>query len=266
MKSSTSSSGGGVQSIRRALMLLDAIADNGGRMTIADLAHQVPLPLASIHRLVRSLLDCGYVRQLPDRSYALGFRLVTVGAQAGRMLGSDVRAVLDKLVDALGETVNFAILSGDRAEYIAQSPSPHTMRTFTEVGSRVALHSTGVGKALLSTLGDDDVSALVMRAGLPAATEHTITSSSALLAELEKIRARGYALDEQEQELGVRCVAMPLPTDGLTRLAVSVSGPITRVTDDFVVRAVPLLTAAATQLSVTVPVAPSTKEPHVRRN
>lgn len=242
-------SAGGVQSIYRALSLIDVIADNGGRLTIAELAQQVELPLATIHRLLRTLLDCGYVRQLSDRSYALGFRLVPLGTQAGRMLDTGVHSILEELVNVLGETANLAILTGDRAEYIAQSPSPHSMRMFTEVGGRVALHSTGVGKALLASLSEREVSAIVARTGLTAATEHTIRNADSLTRSLDEIRERGYALDEQEQELGVRCVAVAVPSDGLTRMAVSVSGPLTRVTDDFVARAIPLLKAAARNLS-----------------
>ena len=95
--------------------------------------------------------------------------------------------------------------------YVAQVPSPHSMRMFTEVGRRVLPHCTGVGKALLSVLPDDQVRAILARTGMPAQTEHTITSPEELVAELAVIRARGYAIDDAEQEAGVRCVAVPGP-------------------------------------------------------
>ena len=103
----------------------------------------------------------------------------------------DVLGLLD-LVDETGETANLAVLAGDQAEYVAQAPSRHHMRMFTEIGQRVDLHSTGVGKALLSQLGSPDFDDLLDRRGLPGRTEHTITSRVRLHAELERIRSAGF--------------------------------------------------------------------------
>jgi IclR family transcriptional regulator, acetate operon repressor len=119
---------------------------------------------------------------------------------------------------------------------------------FTEVGRRVELHCTGVGKALLSRLEPADVSGIARRNGLPRHTPHTITTEAALQSEVEAIRAAGYAIDNEEQEMGVRCVAIALPGDFPAPMAVSVSGPLGRVTDDFIARAVPLLQKAAREL------------------
>jgi len=121
------------------------------------------------------------------------------------------------------------------------------MRMFTEVGNRVYQHCTGAGKALLSQRPDDGVRALLARTGMPAKTENTITVPDVLLAELAQVRTRGYAIDNGEQELGVQCIAVPV-SDGKTRMAISVSGPAARMTDELVERAIPLLTAAAADL------------------
>jgi IclR family acetate operon transcriptional repressor len=164
------------------------------------------------------------------------------------MAGRNSAAVLEGLVDELGETANLAILCGDHAEYVAQVPSRHAMRMFTEIGRRVELHCTGVGKALLSQLDDDQVSSIVRRVGMPAYTTHTLTTEPALHASLAAIRERGYSLDEEEQEAGVRCIAVPIPAGIASGMAVSVSGPLTRMTNELVARAVPLLQAAANAL------------------
>ncbi len=239
----------GVQSLHRALDLVEVVAARGGHLTIGEIGAAVDLPLPTVHRLLRTLVDRGYMRQLPNRRYALGFRLVPLGVAAGSMVGADAEAVLARLVDALGETANLAVLSGSHAEYVAQVPSRHAMRMFTEVGRRVDLHCTGVGKALLSRLDDDRVRELVRRGGLTRQTEHTHLTEAALLADLAVVRERGYALDEQEQEAGVRCVAVPVGPAPMAWLAVSVSGPVTRMTDDLVARAVPLLQAAGVRLA-----------------
>ena len=164
---------GGVQSLHRALDLVEVVAARGGHLTIGEIAAATDVPLPTVHRLLRTLVDRGYMRQMPNRRYALGFRLVPLGATASSMVGADTEAVLGRLVDALGETANLAILSGSHAEYVAQVPSRHTMRMFTEVGRQVDLHCTGVGKALLGQLDDARVRDIVRRVGLqPADRAH----------------------------------------------------------------------------------------------
>ena len=137
-----------------------------------------------------------------------------------------------------------AVLDSDMVVYIAQVPSRHSMRMFTEVGRRAHLHATGVGKAILAQLPDESVRGICDRTGMPAPTDQSIRTAADLLAELQKIRDRGYAVDEQEQELGVRCFAIVVP-DAPTPTAISVSGPISRVDEAFAERAVPLLQEAA---------------------
>lgn len=235
---------GGVQSVHRALDLLEVVAARGGRLSVGDLATEAGLPVPTTHRLLRTLVDRGYVHQLADRRYALGSRLVPLGTLAASLVGVDAERALSRLVEALGETANVAMLSGSRAQYVAQVPGSHTMRMFTEVGRLVDLHSTGVGKALLALLEDRQALEHVRRVGQERRTEHTLVSEQELLADLALVRERGYALDEQEQEIGVRCVAVAVG-EPLPWLAVSVSGPVTRMTDHLVERAVPLLHAAA---------------------
>lgn len=240
---------GGVQSLHRALDLVEVVAARGGHLTIGEIAAATDVPLPTVHRLLRTLVDRGYMRQMPNRRYALGFRLVPLGATASSMVGADTEVVLGRLVDALGETANLAILSGSHAEYVAQVPSRHRMRMFTEVGRQVDLHCTGVGKALLGQLDDDRVRQIVRRVGMQRQTAHTLVTELDLLAELTEVRTRGYALDEQEQEAGVRCVAVPVGPDPMSWMAVSVSGPVTRMTDELITRAVPLLHEAGRQLT-----------------
>jgi IclR family acetate operon transcriptional repressor len=239
---------GGVQSLDRAFGLLEHMAAAGGDVALSELATQSGLPLPTIHRIIRTLVGSGYVRQLPSRRYALGPRLIGLGDAASRMLGSWAQPQLAGLVDAVGETANMAMLDGDAVVYVAQVPSRHSMRMFTEVGRRVPAHCTGVGKVLLAQLPDAEVLALVGRAGMVAQTPHTITAPDRLLRELETIRRQGHAVDDAEQELGVRCVAVAV-TGGPSMTALSVSGPETRVTWDAVERITPLLHAAAAALA-----------------
>ncbi|WP_225845993.1 IclR family transcriptional regulator [Streptomyces sp. HPF1205] len=239
---------GGVQSLERAFDLLERMADAGGEVGLSELSAGSGLPVPTIHRLMRTLLSCGYVRQQPNRRYALGPRLIRLGESASRLLGTWARPHLARLVDATGETANMALLDGDDVVYVAQVPSRHSMRMFTEVGRRVLPHSTGVGKALLAGLPPGEVRALLERTGMPAATGRTITDPDALLEELARIRARGYAADDGEQEVGVRCLAVSVP-DSPTAAAISISGPAGRVTEAATGTIVPVLQEVALALS-----------------
>jgi IclR family acetate operon transcriptional repressor len=236
-----------VQSVDRAFSLIEHLADGGGSLTLSELGSRSGLPMPTIHRLLRSLVVQGYVRQEPSRRYAIGPRMIRLGESASRMLGSWATPHLSELVDRFGETTNMAMRDGDAAVYVAQVPSPQSMRMFTEVGRSVMLHCTGVGKAIMSLASDDEVAATLERTGMPARTEHTITKPEKMLNELASVRERGYAVDDAEQELGVRCVAAPIA--GLPfHAAVSVSGPSSRVTLDEVEIIAPVLQRAAEQL------------------
>ncbi|GAA1112606.1 IclR family transcriptional regulator [Arthrobacter flavus] len=240
--------GGGVQSVERVFELLELITDAGGEVSLSELSSSTDLPLPTIHRLLRTLVAKGYARQLPNRRYALGPRLIRLGEGANKQLGALARPQLKNLVDSLGETSNMAVLDSDMVIYIAQVPSPHSMRMFTEVGRRAHTHDTGVGKAILAQLSNDAVRSIVGRAGMPTPTDRSLKNIDELLAELELIRERGYSVDEQEQELGVRCFAMAVP-DAPTPSAISVSGPVSRVDERFAEKAVPLLREAVQSIA-----------------
>ncbi|HEY2791243.1 MAG TPA: IclR family transcriptional regulator [Micromonosporaceae bacterium] len=231
---------GGVQSVERTFQLLELLVDAGGSQGLTQLAASSGLPMPTIHRLMNTLAGLGYVRRESSRRYSLGPRLVRIGEMAGRAFGVWARPSLRKLVELTGESANLAMLDGDAVVYVAQAPSPHAMRMFTEPGRRVLPHCTGVGKALLAQMPPEEARAILLRTGMPANTPRTITDPDTMLAHLVEIRERGYAVDDGEQEIGVRCVAMPVPSaPGL--VAISVSGPHARIAMEDVGRIVPIL-------------------------
>jgi IclR family transcriptional regulator, acetate operon repressor len=236
----------GVQSVNRALDVLEALAAAGGTASLTDLAAACGLPVPTLHRLASTLADRGYLRQAPDRRYSLGSRLVPLGTDAHALLGERAQPVLRGLAELTGESANLAVLTQGRAEYVAQAPGRHTMRTFTEVGNRVALHCTGVGKALLAAIAPAHAARLLGTGPLEARTAATLTDPAAVRSEIALIRERGYALDEGEMEVGVRCVAVGMP--GAAPMAVSVSGPAARMPDDRITPVVAALSEAAARL------------------
>lgn len=221
-----------VQSITRALEIIEALAAAGRAIGITDIAERVDLPLPTIHRILHTLIGSGYVFQTPRRQYALGARLISLARYAGGALGVTLRPYLNKVVDATGESTSVAMLDQDFARYISHIPAEYTMRMYTEIGNQVSLHATGVGKAILASMPVAAARATVQRAGLRRFTPNTITDEGTLFTELDTIRTRGYAIDNEEHEVGVRCVAVPIP--GPLRLAMSVSGPSTRMTDEII--------------------------------
>lgn len=233
----------GVQSVERAFELLELMGRAGGECSLSELSAGTPLPPPTIHRLLRTLVGIGYVRQLPNRRYALGPRLIRLGEVANRQLGAVAVPVLQALVDELEETASLAVLDGDMAIYTGQVPSQHSMRTNNEAGRRVNLHNSGVGKAVLAELDDARIVKLVGQAGISAPTANSVSTLSGVFAEVEKIRARGYSIDDEEQEVGVRCYAMAVP-GAPTPMAVGISGPVSRLSADFVDRAIPALQRA----------------------
>lgn len=243
-----------VQSVERAFDILEALAAAKGELGILDLSERVHLHPSTVHRLLMTLLQRGYVRQSDQTGrYSLGARLL----QLGRVIHdhSTIRAeahpFLERLVQASGETTNLSILDHDEAVYIDQVESPHLVRMFAQIGRRVPLHSTGCGKVLLAYLEPAERSRIIREKGLPAYTRNTITNPKELERALAEIRRYGYAVDDEETDEGVRCVAGPVRDHtGKVIAAISISGPITRVTKEKIPHLGKLVAEACSELSV----------------
>ncbi|MGH3355010.1 MAG: IclR family transcriptional regulator [Nocardioidaceae bacterium] len=244
----TSAGRRGVQSVDRAFELLQLVARADGGAGLTVLAASSGLPVPTIHRILRSLVATGHVVQLASRRYALGPQMIGLGASAARTLETWAQPHLADLAERSGETANLAVLERRQVVYLAQATSSrHNVRMFTEVGSRVSLHCTGVGKALLAHLPPATVRDIVTSTGMQARTRRTITDPEALADELTHVRSAGYAMDDEEQERGVRCVAVVVPGESST--AISVSGPASRLTRTAVRRLAPMVSETARDLA-----------------
>jgi IclR family acetate operon transcriptional repressor len=220
---------GTVQSVSRALLLLELLAEAGSPLPISELTQRSGLSLGTAHRLLATLAARGYVRQDADRRYVLGTALLPLGDAATQLLSSRALPHMSELAQACGETVNLAVLEDDHVVYLAQAPGRHRMRMFTQVGRRVLPHSTAVGKVLLAWHEEEQVRRVVQRFGLPQRTSRTITDPAAFSAELGRVRDCGWAIDDEEEEPGVRCLAVPVGPGPRAVAAVSVSAPSSRL-------------------------------------
>lgn len=235
-----------VQSVARTFDVLEALAAADEALSLGEISRRTGLAAPTAHRLLRALQARGYAQQNDARGYRLGSALIGLGQRATPPLATLAQPALTELEEVSQETANLAVLEGELIAYIAQVPSRHRMRMFTEVGRRVLPHASGVGKAILSTLPEVRVAEIVARTGLPEYTSSTLTSEEALFADLRESRRRGFALDDGEQEIGVRCLAVALPRSN-PPAAISISGPAARMTD--AARLIEPLQAAARRLA-----------------
>ncbi|ADB53088.1 IclR family transcriptional regulator [Conexibacter woesei] len=244
---------GETKALVKAVAALDALLERPDGLALAELARATGLSKPTTHRLLAGLLDAGLVRSAGDGRYALGSRCLVLGA--GFLAGIDLRRealpTLHELAAETGETCHLGVLSGTEVVYIEKVDSRHAIRMHSRVGATAPAVSTGLGRALLSRADADVVDAVLAAAAgpdglLPQRTPQTITDPAALRALLAAAREEGVAIDDVQNEPGIRCVAAPiLDHAGVTVAALSVSGPETRITPAEAQRLIPLVREAA---------------------
>jgi IclR family transcriptional regulator, KDG regulon repressor len=226
-----------VQTIERVSLILDMVGRSPRGASIKDLSIGLELPKGTIHRLLSSLSYFGYIRQDPEtKNYFLGLKLMELGVLLRDQL--DLRKVaqpiLRDLAEKTGETAHMVILEMGEVVYIAKTEATQTtgsLKMVSRMGSRNPPHSCGVGKVLISHFSEEELDNFIREKGLPQRTSNTIVDPTVLRAHLKMVKKQGFAIDDEENELGIRCVAAPV-FDGKRRpvAAVSVSGPALRVT------------------------------------
>ena len=226
---------GQVQSLVRALTLLEHLSQREHGATLTDAAQAAGLAASTAHRLLKSLEQMGFVAQDEERGlWFVGVKAFTIGSAfvRARDVVAIARPFMRELMELSQETVNLAVLDQGEPVYLTQIECRQMIRAHALPGARAPVHCSGVGKALLATLPEARVAAIAQRRGLPRYTEKTLTTLPALNAELARVRERGWAADDEEHSLGMRCVASVLRDEhGEAIAAISLTGPIARVTD-----------------------------------
>jgi DNA-binding IclR family transcriptional regulator len=226
-----------VQTIERANAILDILAQNPQGYSIKAISEAISLPKGTTHRLVSSLAYFGYVRQdLRTRDYYLGFKLVELGnLLLGQLdLRREAEPFLQELASRLGETVHLVVLDGREIVYIDKKETDRQksgLRMASRIGLRNPLHSCAVGKVISAFMPEGTLAALLKDYRFLKRTANTIGDAAAFREHLRQVRACGYAIDEEENEKGIRCVAAPIFNEaGQVVAAVSISGPSFQVT------------------------------------
>jgi IclR family acetate operon transcriptional repressor len=243
---------GSVQAIDRGLAVLAIIAGADG-LTLTDLAQRAGLAPSTAHRILASLEAHKFVFHDEER----GLWLIGVGAfEVGtaflrnRRLAGIGRVVMHELMEATGETVNLGIVDGGEVVFISQVESHSALRAFFRAGSRAPVHASGVGKALLAEMPEARVREILYKRGLAKFTERTLVAPADLFGELGVIRRRGWGVDDEERNLGMRCVAAAIFNEyGEAIAGVSVSGPTVRITPERALELGPMVRRAAEEIT-----------------
>ena len=237
-----------IQVLDRAAALIDAIASHPQSASLKILSAETRLHTSTAFRILGALTANGYVEKDTQGLYRLGYKLAQLAAHIHHDI--DIRSVaihiMDQLRDATGDTINLTVREGDEVVYVERSTVKRMMRVEQVIGSRAPLHVTAVGKLMLAELGDDFIQDYAQRSGLKAFTRHTITNPLQLIDHVQQSAARGYALDDEEAELGVGCIGVFLrEQSGKVVGGLSVSAPIERRQQTWV----PMLQDAGEEIS-----------------
>ncbi|RBW71121.1 IclR family transcriptional regulator [Bacillus taeanensis] len=225
-----------VQSVDRALEILIILQEYPNGLGVTELSHRLDVSKSTAHRLLMSLYTKGFVKQdKQNEKYLLGLKLIELGETVSQSL--DVRKVaspfLHKLSEETGETVHLVIMEENEIVYIDKIESSATIRMYSKIGKRAPIHCTGVGKAMLAFKSQQEIDNFIKHQTFPAYTEKTITSPQEFKKHLNQIHIQGFAIDDEEHELGIKCAAAPIVNSrGEVIAGVSVSSPIMRMTEE----------------------------------
>ena len=228
---------GSIQSVDRALSLLEALAEAGGEASLTDLSRRTKLNVSTCHHLLSTLVNWGYVAKVPGRrSYALGARVLYLGHACLRQvdLPRRAQAFIDHINQVTGESVHLAVLQADTIVTVVKREARHAVRVDTGMlGRSDAPHATATGKAMIAWLPEDQIRRMLPGAGLKRFTERTIMDFDVLIEELRHVRRNGFALDREEFQPGVICVGSAIRDHaGAVVGAISASAPAMRATEE----------------------------------
>ncbi len=240
-----------VRSLVRGLAVLEALA-SAPSASLSEVARRTRLPVSTTHRLLETLRRRGFVQPVEPGRYRVGLRAFEVGMGflRAQQLPEAARPVMAELVAQVRETANLAVRDGAEAVYVLQVESEQMLRLFARPGARHPLYCTGVGKVLLAWEPEEEVRGWLGPGPLPRYTPRTLTDPEAVLREVRRVRARGYAVDREERETGVRCVAAPVrDVSGRVVAALSVSAPASRLPARRIPHVAAAVVAAARRIS-----------------
>lgn len=225
-----------VKSVSRALEIIDIVSAHKGGLGVTEIAKQIDINKSSVYRILATMVKYGYIEQDADSGrYKLGYKFLEISTVLldSIDLRAEARPFLQELEQYTNEVIHLVVYDQGEVVYIEKLEGNETLRMHSKVGKRAPMHCTAVGKAILAYLPVNVASEIIERKGLPYHTEYTITNKDTFLKEIAEVKLSGYALDLQENEYGITCIAVPI-FDHLGRAisAISISGPTMRMTEE----------------------------------
>lgn len=242
-----------IQSVKRAIDIMELYSPTNTELSVKEISERLQLSKSTVHGLIKTLEYRGYLEQNPsNQKYKLGLRLFQLGNVVGE--GMEITRLsmplITELVECVQETVHLVVLDGVDVVYVEKVEGPGALRMYSQVGKRAPFYCTGVGKAIFAYLGHQRIDEILSVSDLKAFTHYTLTDADQIRQELERIREQGYAIDDEEIELGLKCVAAPIfDHRGRPVASVSCSGPKLRLTDDKMVQMIREVKQTASRIS-----------------
>jgi IclR family acetate operon transcriptional repressor len=247
--------------LSKGLALLTALGDHPRGATVTDISRAVELPVSTVHRLLHTEVDLGFVSFEPsNKTYSLGVRVFELANKVSGVLSlaEIARPTMRQLSVETGETVQLAVLSNSRALFIEKVGTEQAIGIRGSVGESEPLHATSTGKVLLSQLDEDRLATTLDAVSFDAWTPRTLTDRAGLLAELHRVRADDFATANEEFDPGVRAIGVPIRNGrGETKAALCISAPAFRVPQDTLLSWLPALRAAADSIGVRLSLNPA---------
>lgn len=246
---------GSIQVLDRAIGIMEAVSAADG-LTLTSIAHQAGMATSTVHRILTSLEGHGLVSMDQERKlWLIGVTAFQIGNGflRNRKVVDLGRPIMQDLVAEIGESINLGIEDGGEIVYLAQIECHNPIRAFHRPGTRTAIHSSAMGKAILSNWSDADIRKLLEKVGMPGFTRKTLTNDRRFFEDLATSRERRWAFDDEEATIGMRCVAAPIYDEFQEVVAaVSISGPITRLTYDRVGELGPRIKRVALDITASI--------------
>jgi DNA-binding IclR family transcriptional regulator len=242
-----------IQSVERAADVLELFLTSSSELSVKEISQELALSKSTVHGILKTLEHRGYLEQNPnDLKYRLGMKLFELGIAVENQLdvGKIARPFIESLVAKLKETVHLVVLQRDEVIYIEKVEGPQTLRISSQVGKRAPIHCTGVGKAILAFQGDSEIDRILSTTSLEPYTEYTLTDKEEIKKQLKKIQQQGFSVDDEEIELGLRCVAAPIFNhQGKAIASVSCAAPTMRLEDEQLSKVIQGIKQAALEIS-----------------
>ena len=243
-----------VQSVDRALRILELLKEHPSGLGVTEVGNFLEVAKSTAHRLLLSLERHGYVQKVErDSTYRLGLKFIEMNYFVVKHLNivEVAKPIIEKLSKDTGEIVHLVMLDGQQVVYIDKVDNQSAIRIYSQVGRRAPLYCTAVGKCILTYKKEEEVLEYIDQVPFKRFTEHTFVNGEDLIKELRAIKKRGFSYDNEEHELGIRCVAAPIfDYRGEVQYAVSVTGLLDRMTDEILEHTIPKLQKAVEEISI----------------